>query len=306
MKMKIGFIGLGIMGSRMAANLQKHGCDLVVFNRTRAKAEPLGKQGATIADSAAEVAAQADVLFTMLSQPEAVAQSASGPDGFLDQLRANSIWIDCSTVNPSFSKKMAAGAALRSIRFLDAPVSGSAPIAAAGKLVFWVGGEGPDVDKVRPLLLQLGTRIVHAGPTGSGSAMKLVVNLLLGANMAAFAEALLLGESLGLPQRVIFDALRGMPQVPPFVMSKREKIENGSYEVEFPLAWMQKDLHLATVSGYETGAALPLTNSAKELYRLAMRHGHAHDDFSAIYAYLASKSASATQPQPTQLQQKAA
>ena len=304
--MKIGFIGLGIMGSRMAANLQKHGNDLVVFNRTRAKAEPLRKQGATVAESPAEVAAQTDVLFTMLSQPEAVAQSAAGLDGFLVHLRPNTTWIDCSTVNPSFSKEMAARAALRSIHFVDAPVSGSAPIAAAGKLVFWVGGEGPDVDKVRPLLLQLGTRIVHVGPTGSGTAMKLVVNLLLGANMAAFAEALLLGESLGLPQRVIFDALSGMPQVPPFLMSKYKKIESGSYEAEFPLAWMQKDLHLAAVSGYETGAALPLTNSAKELYRLAMRHGHANDDFSAIYAYLASKSESATQPQPAPLQQKAA
>jgi 3-hydroxyisobutyrate dehydrogenase-like beta-hydroxyacid dehydrogenase len=97
-----------------------------------------------------------------------------------------------------------------------------------------------------------------------------------------------------------------MPQVAPFLMSKRKKIESGSYEVEFPLAWMQKDLHLAAVSGYETGAALPLTNSAKELYRLAMRHGHAHDDFSAIYAYLASTSTSAAQPQPAPLQQKAA
>lgn len=304
--MKIGFIGLGIMGSRMAANLQKHGNDLVVFNRTRAKAEPLRKQGATVAESPAEVAAQTDVLFTMLSQPEAVAQSAAGLDGFLVHLRPNTTWIDCSTVNPSFSKEMAARAALRSIHFVDAPVSGSAPIAAAGKLVFWVGGEGPDVDKVRPLLLQLGTRIVHVGPTGSGTAMKLVVNLLLGANMAAFAEALLLGESLGLPQRVIFDALSGMPQVPPFVMSKRSKIENGNYQTEFPLAWMQKDLHLAAVSGYETGVALPLTNSAKELYRLAMRHGHANDDFSAIYAYLASKAETASQPQPAQLQEKAA
>lgn len=301
--MKIGFIGLGIMGSRMAANLQKHGAELVVFNRTRAKAEPLHKQGATIADSPGQVAAQADVLFTMLSQPEAVSQSALGPDGFLYQMRPNTIWIDCSTVNPSFSREMAARAALRSIQFIDAPVSGSAPIAAAGKLVFWVGGEVPDLDRMRPLLLQLGTRIVHVGPTGSGTAMKLVVNLLLGANMAAFAEALLLGESLGLPQPVMFDALNGMPQVPPFLMSKRKNIESGSYQTEFPLAWMQKDLHLAAVSGYETGAALPLTNSAKELYRLAMRHGHAHDDFSAIYAYLASKSESATRPQ---LQQKAA
>jgi 3-hydroxyisobutyrate dehydrogenase-like beta-hydroxyacid dehydrogenase len=285
-QMRIGFIGLGIMGSRMAANLQKHGYAMVVFNRTCSKAEPLRKQGATVAESPARVAAQADMLFTMLSQPEAVEQMALCSDGFLNHLRANTTWIDCSTVNPSFSKKMAAEAARRKVRFLDAPVTGSAPVAADGKLVFWIGGEASDLQVVRALLLCLGTKIVHVGTNGSGSAMKLVINLLLGVSMAAFAEAIALGEGLGLQSRVIFDALNGMPQVAPFLLSKRQNIEDGNYPAQFPLAWVQKDLHLASVSAYESGVALPLTNSAKEIYRLAMRNGHANEDFSAVCDYL--------------------
>jgi len=286
--MKIGFVGLGIMGSRMAANLRKHGYALVVFNRTRAKAAPLLQQGATLAESPAELVAQADVIFTMLSQPEAVEQAALGPDGFINHLRANTVWVDCSTVNPSFSKLLATEAARRRVRFLDAPVTGSAPVAADGRLVFWVGGEESDVEKIRPLLLCLGTRIVHVGLNGSGSAMKLVINLLLGTSMASFAEATVLGEGLGLQRSVIFDVLAGMPQVAPFLFSKRKKMENGNYQAEFPLIWMQKDLHLASVSAYESGVALPLANLAKEVYCLAMRNGHTNDDFSAVYDYLAS------------------
>src|SRR2546422_7495785 len=135
--MKTGFIGLGIMGSRMAANLQKHGYPLVVFNRTRAKAEPLLGPCGTFSDSPAKLAQQVDVLFTMLAHPEAVEQVALGRHGFLNALKPNAFWIDCSSVNPSFSKKMAAAAAASQIRFIDAPVTGSAPVAADGKLFFW-------------------------------------------------------------------------------------------------------------------------------------------------------------------------
>jgi 3-hydroxyisobutyrate dehydrogenase/glyoxylate/succinic semialdehyde reductase len=286
MEMKIGFIGLGIMGSRMAANLQKHGYDLVMFNRTRAKAQPLFDKGARFAESPAKAADQVDILFTMLAHPDAVEQAALGRDGFLSHLKPNALWIDCSSVNPSFSKKMAAEAARREVHFVDAPVTGSAPVAAEAKLVFWVGADGADLEKIRPLLLCMGNKIVHAGGHGAGTSMKMVINLLLGNAMAAFAEAMALGEGLGLSQKMLFDSLLGTPAVAPFLASKREKIESGNYEAEFPLRWMQKDMHLASVSAYESGVAMPLTNAAKELYRLAMREGHASQDFSAIYDYL--------------------
>src|SRR5438477_12405352 len=127
------------MGSRMAANLQKRNYSLVVFNRTRDKAESLLDRGATLADSSPKLAEQVDVLFTMLAHPDAVEQAALGGNGFLSHLKPNTIWIDCSSVNPSFSKRMATAAAAGQIRFIDAPVTGSAPLAADGKLTFWVG-----------------------------------------------------------------------------------------------------------------------------------------------------------------------
>jgi 3-hydroxyisobutyrate dehydrogenase/glyoxylate/succinic semialdehyde reductase len=296
--MKIGFIGLGIMGSRMAANLQKRGYSLVVFNRTRTKAEPLLGPCGTFADSPAKLAQQVDVLFSMLADPGAVEQAALGGNGFLEHLRPDALWVDCSSVNPSFSKKMASEAARRDVHFVDAPVTGSAFPAAEAKLVFWVGAELADLERIRPLLLCMGNKIVHAGAHGAGTSIKMVVNLLMGNAMAAFAEGMALGEGLGISRKVLFDSLLGMPAVAPFIALKREKIERGDYEAEFPLRWMQKDMHLASVSAYESGVAMPVTNAAKELYRLAMMEGHAIQDFSALYAYLASGGDSATNRGP--------
>jgi 3-hydroxyisobutyrate dehydrogenase/glyoxylate/succinic semialdehyde reductase len=296
--MKIGFIGLGIMGSRMAANLQKHGDSLVVFNRTRAKAKPLLDKGASFAESPAKLAEQVDVLFTMLAHPDAVEQAALGRNGFLNHLKPNAFWIDCSSVNPSFSRKVATAAAARQIHFVDAPVTGSAPPAAEAKLIFWVGADTADLEMIRPLLLCMGNKIVHAGGHGMGTSMKMVVNLLLGTGMAAFAEAMALGEGLGISRKMLFDSLLGTPAVAPFLASKREKIESGNYEAEFPLRWMQKDMHLASVSAYESGVALPVTNVTKEIYRLAMRGGHETKDFSAISEFAMGDDGKARTAQP--------
>jgi len=142
----------------------------------------------------------------------------------------------------------------------------------------------------------MGNRIVHVGGRGMGTSMKMVVNLLMGDAMAAFAEGMALGEGLGISRKALFDSLMGMPAVAPFLAVKRQKIENGNYEAEFPLRWMQKDLHLASVSAFESGVAMPVTNAAKELYGLAMMEGHAMQDFSAIYKYLSSNNNSATAP----------
>jgi 3-hydroxyisobutyrate dehydrogenase/glyoxylate/succinic semialdehyde reductase len=286
--MKIGFIGLGIMGSRMAANLKKGGHPVIVFNRTRDKAEPLLAAGARWADSPAALASQVEMIFTMLAHPAAVEEAALGQNGFLSRLAPGQMWIDCSTVNPSFSRKMATEAAAHSIRFLGAPVSGSKGMAASAKLTFMVGGEAGDLETVRPLLECMGSKIIHCGGAGMGASLKTVMNQLLGTAMAAFAEGLVLGESLGLSREVLFEALLGGPVAAPFLSVKRERIEKGDYEhADFPLQWLQKDLHLATVSAYETGVAMPLTNAAKEIYRLAIRAGHGEKDFSAIYDYFA-------------------
>jgi len=181
---------------------------------------------------------------------------------------------------------MAAEAGRREVHFVDAPVTGSAVPAAEAKLTFWVGADPDDLERIRSLLLCMGNKIVHTGGHGTGTSMKMVVNLLLGNAMAAFAEGMALGEGLGLSSKMLFDSLLGTPSVAPFLASKRQKIERGNYEAEFPLRWMQKDMHLATVSGYESGVAIPVANAVKELYRLAMREGHATQDFSAVYDYL--------------------
>jgi 3-hydroxyisobutyrate dehydrogenase-like beta-hydroxyacid dehydrogenase len=283
--MKIGFIGLGIMGSRMAANLESQGYQLVLFNRTRAKAEPLLGPCATFASSPAKLAEQVEIVFTMLAEPLAVEQAARGADGFLNHLRPNALWVDCSSVNPSFSRKMAAEASTRQIRFIDAPVTGSAPVAASAKLTFWVGAKAVDLERIRPVLLCMGNRIVHTGEQGTGTSMKMVINLLLGTGMAAFAEAMALGEGLGLSSELLFDSLLASPAVAPFLALKRDKIEKGNFEAEFPLRWMQKDMHLAAVSAYEAGVAMPLANVTKEMYKLAMRDGHEMEDFSGIFPY---------------------
>jgi 3-hydroxyisobutyrate dehydrogenase/glyoxylate/succinic semialdehyde reductase len=228
----------------------------------------------------------------MLAHPAAVEEAALGQDGFLSRLAPGQMWIDCSTVNPSFSKKMAAEAEAHDIRFLGAPVSGSKGIAASAKLTFLVGGEASDLETCRSLLECMGNKIIHCGGPGTGAALKMVMNQLLGTVMAAFAEGLVLGESLGLSREVLFDTLLGGPAAAPFLAVKRERIEKGDYEhADFPLQWLQKDLHLATVSAYETGVPMPVTNVAKELYRFAIREGHGEEDFSAIYDYLAHSSA---------------
>jgi 3-hydroxyisobutyrate dehydrogenase/glyoxylate/succinic semialdehyde reductase len=281
--MKIGFVGMGIMGSRMAANLLKKGQDLVVYNRTKDKAKELLDQGAAWADSPAELAKRANIVITMLSKPDAVAEvGLLGKHALLDNLMPNSLWIDCSTVNPSFSRLMATEAKERTVRFLDAPVAGSKGPAEQGQLLFYVGGDKADVDVARPFLECMGKAVFHIGGHGMGSAMKMVNNIMLGSAMVAFSEALAFGESIGLTKQAIFDTLASSPVTAPFLMFKRKKFEEGDFSVEFPLQWMHKDLHLAVETAFETGAALPATSVVKEVYALAMREGLGEQDFSAV------------------------
>lgn len=285
--MDIGFMGLGIMGSRMAARLLRAGRSVTVHNRTPSKAEYLLAEGAGWAASPAGLASGVDVLFTMLAHPGAVLDAALGERGFLDGLRPGSLWVDCSTVHPTFSREMAAEAAARGLRFLDAPVSGSRGPAEQGELVFLVGGEASDVEACRPLFEAMGRRVVHAGAHGMGTSIKLVANSLLATAMAAFSEALVFGEAMGLPRATLFDFLLGSHLVAPFLSAKRGKIEAASYEPDFPLQWMHKDLHMASLAAWESGAAMPLVQAAKEEYALALRRGLGAMDFSAVHALLA-------------------
>jgi len=288
--MKIGFIGLGIMGSRMAENLLKKGHELVVYNRTKQKAGPLIAAGAVWAPTPADVAKQVTVLITMLAKPDAVAETALiGKHGFLNHLADNSLWIDCSTVNPSFSKLMAHEAKQRRVRFLDAPVAGTKAPAEQGQLLFFVGGEKADMDEARPLLEAMGRAVYHIGGHGMGTSMKMVGNLILAQAMVAFSEAIVLGEALGIPKDLLFNTLLSSPVAAPFLAMKRGKFESGNFETEFPLQWMHKDTQLVAETAYEAGVAVPATNTVKEIYALAVRKGLGEQDFSAVYKLLSEK-----------------
>lgn len=284
--MAVGLIGLGIMGSGMAANLLRAGHPLVVHNRTRAKADALVANGAVWADTPAELGRQSSVLFTMLARPEAVLETALGPEGFLGRMPAGALWVDCSTVNPSFSRRMAAEAGALGVRLLDAPVTGSKAAARAGELVFMVGGDPVDLEEARPYLDVMGKRTVHVGAQGMGASLKIVFNMLVGQAMLSFSEAVSLGCSLGLSRDTMHDFLIGTLPVAPLIAFKRPKFESGNYEADFPLQLMWKDMHLAALTAYEQGVPLPAANAAKEVYAAAARAGFSDQDVSAIYRFV--------------------
>ncbi len=287
--MKVGFIGTGIMGSRMAHNLIKNNYKLIVHNRTREKADPLIKAGAEWADSPLDVGAEADILFTMLSNPQAVYEVSLGEEGFLSSMKNNALWVDCSTVNPTFSKEMSKKAGESGIRFIDAPVAGTKQPAENGELIFFVGGNKKDFEEVKPLLEKMGKKILHLGECGKGTSMKMVVNLMLAVSMASFSEALVLGEALGFDKDTIFNTLLGGPVTAPYLSAKKEKFAQDKYETEFPLQWMHKDLTLVSDTADETDITLPTASAVKEIFSMAKQKGFGDLDFSSLYRFLSKK-----------------
>ncbi len=285
--MKVGFIGLGIMGSRMARNLLQAGHDLVVYNRTREKAAPLTAAGAGWSDTPAAAAHEVDVLVTMLSTPAVVQTLAIEEDGFLAAMPKGSRWVDCSTVHPGFVRWMAGLAGARGVHFVDAPVAGTKGPAALAELVFLAGGRREDIDYCRPLFDRMGKKVLHMGGVGQGAAMKMVFNLMLGSAMAAYGEALVLGEALGLSRQAMAEILLDAPVSAAFLRTKQDLIDRSDFEAHFPLRWMRKDLQLAAQSAYEQGVALPALNVIKEIYALADKKGLGDRDFAAVWQYLA-------------------
>ena len=284
--MNIGFIGLGIMGSRMAANLLKNGHTLWVHNRSKDKAKNLLDLGAKWADSPLRASENAEVVITMLANPQAIENVALGHNGFLKAGKNKLIWVDCSTVNPSFTLAMAEKDRNFGIRFLDAPVAGTKAPAESGELIFFVGGNQADLDKVQPLLDAMGKKTIHMGEQGKGSSIKMVINLMLGHSMLAFSEAMALGQSMGLGQETLFNVLLNTPVVPPYLAGVRGKIEANDYDPNFPLRLMQKDLQLVAETAYENDVAMPSANLTKEMYAMATQQGLGDEDFSSIYRFL--------------------
>ena len=287
--MKITFIGLGIMGSRMAANLLKNGVDLTVYNRSQEITKLLKESGAHVAKSAKNAVENADIVFSMLSTPEVVADLFFNKDGVLSKMKKNAIWVDCTTVNPSFSRKANETAANLGIRFIDAPVAGTKPHAENAQLTFFVGAEKKLLTEVEPYLKLMGQKIVHIGHTGKGASFNMIVNILLAQSMLMFSEAVLLGGKMATDKDFLLNVLPGLVVSAPFTKFKAEMIRDRNYEVQFPLEWMLKDLHLAAITAYENQQPLYLANLTKEIFAEANKKGMGRLDFAAIHKYLEEK-----------------
>ena len=284
--MKISFIGLGIMGSRMAANLLKNNVPLTVFNRNLKASVALAEKGATVANSMEDAVKNADIVFSMLSTPEVVEECFLKDGGALDKMKQKAIWIDCSTVNPSFSVFTSKKANDKGIRFIDAPVAGSKPQAEAAELVFFVGAKEYLLNEVKHFMEMMGKKVILIGETGKGSSFKMLVNMMLAQSMIVFSESVLLGEKMGISRDFLLNAIPNLPVSAPFTKSKAEMVKANNYEVQFPLEWMYKDLHLAEITAQELDQSLFLASVAKTLYKEATEDGMGRLDFSAIHDYL--------------------
>jgi len=286
---KITFIGLGIMGSRMAANLLKNGVDVTVYNRSKAPVEALLEKGAKTAATANEAVADADIVFSMLSTPEVVEYLFMEEGGVLSAMKKGALWCDCSTVNPSFTERASSASQKQGINFMDTPVAGTLPHAENAELVFFVGGEKEHLLIVEDLLNYMGNKVLHLGGVGKGASFKMLVNVMLAQSMVIFSETLLLGEKLGMDKDFLLKVLPSLKVSAPFTGAKVGMIKADAYDVMFPLELMHKDLHLATLTAYEHNQPLYLANVTKELFAEANRQGMGRLDFAAIHRYLEKK-----------------
>lgn len=281
--MQLGFIGTGLMGSRMAQNLINAGHNLTLYNRTEAKAIQLEGPNATIAKSPGAAAIDKPLVITMLSDPPTVEILA---DSFLPFMKQNSIWMNCSTIDPNTAKAMERKAKQYHVHYLDAPVAGSIAPAASGDLVFLIGGAEEHVKAVDAITRVCGKAVHHLGKVGQGSAAKMVVNLLLAQQMTIFTESMQLSTAFGLKQSQMLDILIGGPLVAPYLSHKREKMTSDQFEPEFPLKWTLKDVRLALQCAEEQGLDLPVGKASRQLYESAAEAGWGEKDFSSIWSHM--------------------
>jgi len=278
----IGFIGLGVMGRPMAANLLAAGTDLIVHNRTPAAQEALVALGAAGARSPAEVAAGADIIVTMLADDQAV-RTVVG-DEVLPAARPGTMIIDMSTVSPALSRELAARAAERDVRMLDAPVSGGDAGARDGTLSIMVGGEPADLERARPLLEVLGASIVHCGAAGAGQVVKACNQVLVAITIAGISEALVLGGKLGVDAGVILDVLSRGLAANRVMELRRGNFVNHAFAPGFRVDLHHKDLDIALASGGQANVPLPLTAGVQQLFRQLRAAGWGGQDHTAIFA----------------------
>lgn len=287
-KLKVGFIGLGLMGKPMALNIHKKGFPLAVYNRSPKRLEDFKKLGVTIYDSPAELAKNSDVIITMITAPKDVKEVALGKNGIAEGAKPGTIHIDMSTIGPSAAKEIAKGLKKKKIEFIDAPVTGSTDRAKTGELVIFVGGDKKVFEKVKPVLEAMGTELPYMGPVGSGQAIKLVNNLIGGETIAVLGEAFMLGQSLGLTKKQIHDSLKNTFSISPNMRNKMPMIEKGEYPVMFSVANMRKDLKLA-LTEKDSSTPLPILKTTEAIYKKTMDQGWGDEDIAATFKIISQK-----------------
>jgi 3-hydroxyisobutyrate dehydrogenase len=283
----IGFVGLGIMGSGMVKRLLSAGHGVTGYNRTRAKAQPLLERGMKWADTPRAAAQASDLIFTMVTNTEALHAVTGGPDGILAGLSSGKIYIDMSTVSPTASRDLARQVEARGAQMLDAPVSGSITTLEEGKLSFMVGGRQDTFEKALPILQAIGPKATYVGANGLAVSMKVATNLSLAVQMLAFSEGVLLAEKAGIARETAVEVLLNSVMASPMVKYRGPFVLNMPDEAWFDVNMMQKDLLLALEMGRQLDVPLPTTAITNEMLTSARGMGLAKKDFAILYEVLA-------------------
>jgi 3-hydroxyisobutyrate dehydrogenase len=278
---KLGFIGIGAMGLRIAGRLLKQGFCVTAFDRNVDKVNELVHSGGIPASSITELASGADVVLSSLPNDAAVMSVYTGPEGVLEHIRRGSLIIEMSTVNPETSRELCRLGADRGVNVLDVPVSGSTPAAEQGLLTLLGGGNQECFNSAKPIFTAIGRQHFYLGPSGSGATMKLVVNTLLGVGMQAIAEAVVLGEKAGLNRQRIFDVLSKTAVIAPAHMGKLTKALKHDYRPEFAVGLMNKDFKLILETAFAVHAPMPTARAAFPINDAEFAN-HPEYDFSAV------------------------
>jgi 3-hydroxyisobutyrate dehydrogenase-like beta-hydroxyacid dehydrogenase len=262
---QIGFIGLGLMGSRLARRLYAMGWNVQAWNRSPKPADELRKEGIAIARSIADLVAESDVVLSSLANDAAVKSVYLDKAGVFSAVEPGTVILEMSTISPELSRRLHREARKRGINFLDVAISGSTPAVEAGTITLLAGGDKNTFDQCTPIYESIARQWFLIGPGSSGVQMKLVVNLLLSLDMQSIAEAVSLGEHLRIDRNVLLDVLSKTAVVPPACVGKFKKIKSGDYSPEFPLRLMSKDMDLVMNAAKESGADLPAATVAQSV-----------------------------------------
>ena len=284
--MKIGFIGLGIMGKPMAKNLVKAGYDVIVADKFAPKAvEEVVAVGAKAGASNMDVGSQVDILITMVPNSPNVKEALFGEDGAAKTLKKGAIVLDCSSINPIASREICAELDKMGIEMLDAPVSGSEPKAIDGTLAFMVGGKPEIFDKCKDILDKMGSSVVLCGSIGAGNVTKLCNQICVAINIAGLAEAMMLGQLAGVEPEKIFDAIKGGLAGSTVMNAKAPMMMDQNFKPGFRIDLHIKDLNNVVDAAKAVDSPIPLTQSVLEMMKILHRDGDGSCDHSALLKY---------------------